>query len=509
VTGAGVIALDNISMTFPGQRALDRVSLEIRPGEVHALLGENGSGKSTLIKILAGLYVPDPGSTITLDGIVHRRLTPIEAKSLGFRFVHQDLGLVREMNACENFGLTAGFARRRGLIRWREQARLVDECIRAACVPVDVMRPIGSLPPIEQTGVAVARAVYGSGEQARLLVFDEPTAALLPHEVDTLMQIIRSLARRHVGILYVSHRLAEVVSLADRISVLRDGRLVASVRAEEGLDKHALARLIAGETYAEVSVEERQDQLNDHGQVMRVEGLRTARLAGVTFSLRAGEILGFAGLAGSGREDVADALVGAGEAAEGTLRLRDHELDIGRMASTAAMNAGVSIMPSNRDPAGAVSEFTIRENILLAQISRRSAMHGRSRREKRRFADQWLDRVDVRPNQPTKPFVELSGGNQQKVLVARALETQPAVLLLDDATAGVDIAARQVIYQLIIDYAASGGAVVVCSADVEDLVSLCTRVIVLVDGIVHATLPRDLVTEPSILAMAGGAPVPA
>jgi ribose transport system ATP-binding protein len=242
---------------------------------------------------------------------------------------------------------------------------------------------------------------------------------------------------------------------------------------------------------------------------MRVEGLRTARLAGVTFSLRAGEILGFAGLAGSGREEVADALVGAGEAAEGTLRLRDHELDIGRMASTAAMNAGVSIMPSNRDPAGAVSEFTIRENILLAQISRRSAMHGRSRREKRRFADQWLDRVNVRPNQPTKPFEELSGGNQQKVLVARALETQPAVLLLDDATAGVDIAARQVIYQLIIDYAASGGAVIVCSADVEDLVSLCTRVIVLVDGIVHATLPRELVTEPSILAMAGGAPVPA
>ncbi|MBM0126174.1 sugar ABC transporter ATP-binding protein [Pimelobacter simplex] len=492
------LRLSGVSKTFPAQRALSGVDLEVRAGEVHALVGENGSGKSTLIKVLSGFHRPDPGSRVEVDGVGLDPGNPAGSLAAGLRFVHQDLGLVDELGAAENVGLTAGFAGKLGRIAWRAHRERVRHLMARVGVEVDIDRPAGRLAAVERSAVAIARALDDTHGVPKVLVLDEPTAALPPAEVDRLMQVIADLRERGVSIIYVSHRLGEVLGIADRLTVLRDGRSFGTYDTE-GMDEAALAELIVGRPVAEIGRRAHLRPVPDAASpVLTVADLTTDLLRRVDLSVHEGEVLGIAGIAGSGREELASALAGALPA---QLRLTM----AGAPSETAvsvrqARGRGIALVLPNSHPAAAVGEQTVAENIGLARPAAVVRRGWISRRRERDVAREWIERLDVAPSDPDRAYSLLSGGNKQKVALARGLIGAPKVLVLDDPTSGVDIGARQSIYRLVRDLAATGTPSIVCSADLDDLVGMADRVLVLVDGQVVDELVGDAVTEAGLLA---------
>ncbi len=492
------LRLSGVSKTFPAQRALSEVDLEVRAGEVHALVGENGSGKSTLIKVLSGFHRPDPGSRIEVDGVGLDPGNPAGSLAAGLRFVHQDLGLVDELGAAENVGLTAGFAGKLGRIAWRAHRERVRELIGRVGITVDIDKPAGKLAAVERSAVAIARALDDTHGAPKVLVLDEPTAALPPAEVDRLMQVITELRDRGVSIIYVSHRLGEVLGIADRLTALRDGQSLGTFDAA-GMDEASLAELIVGRPVSEIGRRQQLRAVPDAAEpVLAVRALRTDLLRRVDLSVRPGEVLGVAGIAGSGREDLAPALGGALAA--------DLELTLGATTSTGALSVrqarrrGIALVLPNSHPAAAVREQSVAENIGLARpdaVARRGWI---ARHREREVAREWIQRLDVAPNDPDRPYGLLSGGNKQKVALARGLIGTPRVLVLDEPTSGVDIGARQSIYRLVRELAVAGTPSIVCSADLDDLVGMADRVLVLVDGVVADELVGDAVTEAGLLA---------
>ncbi|MEN3357922.1 MAG: ribose transport system ATP-binding protein [Mycobacteriales bacterium] len=565
-----------VSKTFGEQRALDRVSLRIRRGEVHALVGENGSGKSTLIRILAGYYLPDHGCRIMLAGGELPAGSPAGSHRLGLRFVHQNLGLVAQFDAADNIGLVAGYPTSRSRIQVRAQRQRAAELLDRIGVRLDLTAPVADLRPVERSAVAIARALDDRRGEIRLLVLDEPTAALPPTEVEALFRVVREVAAGGVGVLYVSHRLDEVLALADVVSVLRDGRYQGTFPAE-GLSRDQIVRHILG-TAPLIGPTPRQDSgtaadvagparsggagwsdgagaatraagpaglaglagwggargaggaagpgssagsggaggaggpagsggggpagedvvAGAGGPVLRVRGLVARYLAGVDVTVGRGEIVGVAGLDGSGRDELAGALGGAVPARGTVIDAGGHAL--GRLTPRAARAHGIALVLANWHPASAVREFDVRENVSLASL-RRFAPAGVVRRgRERQAALDWLAEVDVRPRDPAKRYGLLSGGNQQKVIVARWLATRPRVMVLDDPTSGVDVGARAQVYQLLRAQAAAGVGILLCSSDTEDLVAICDRVLCLVGGRVAAELTGAGITEPAVLA---------
>jgi ribose transport system ATP-binding protein len=481
-----LLEVDGLGKSFPGVRALDAVSLDVDAGEVVALVGHNGSGKSTLVKILAGLYPPDAGRV---------RLT--DAQDAGIHFIHQDLGLVPMLSTVENIDLVRPLGARGALPspRKHERARARELVARFGC-SFDVDTPVSSLSPVERTIVAIARALDGWGTYRNVLVLDEPTAALSKGEVRRLFDAVRVLVSAGAGVLFVSHRLDEVVEIADRVVVLRDGRVVA--RSSRGsFDQTALARLIAGTDDEPESAASRE---GDAGAVvLAARGLRSARLQGLDLDLRAGEILGITGLLGSGIEHVGAALFGALPGATGHV-----EVDGAALAPSsprAAVRAGVAFAPADRRRLGAVVTMTARENVTLPLLGPLRGRFGQLRsRAERREAAGWMDTVAVRPSASTeRPFSLFSGGNQQKIIIARWLRTRPRVLLLEEPTQGVDVGAQAGIHQLVVRAAAQGAAVLVSSTDAKELSRICHRVVVLHGGRPAVTLTGAEATEQAIV----------
>lgn len=498
--GGTLVSIDHVSKTFPGQRALTDVSFDISHGEIHALVGENGSGKSTLIKVLAGYHAADPGGRVLVDGELLRPNAPAEVRRLGLRFVHQNLGLVAELSAAENMGLTAGFATRGPKIDWREQRVRASSLLSRIGVGLDVDMPVANLRAVERSAIAIARALDEMHGRIRLLVLDEPTAALPPTETEALLTILHEIRAQGVSILYVSHRLDEILGLADRVTVLRDSRYMGTFDAN-GMERARLAELIVGqEVSADASRSHRTFATGE--RVIDVSGLRTSLLRGVDFSLNRGEVVGFAGLSGSGREDLAAALTGKIDA---ELELIDtHGRTWHRMTPSRAMQLGIALVLANRDPAAAIDQFTVSENVSIADLSKYTS-GGRVNRAKERSAmNRWIDKLRVSPRDPSRMYSSLSGGNKQKVILAKWLSIDPSVIVMDDPTSGVDIGARHGIYQLIRDQAALGAGVVVCSSDFEDLLGLCDRVLVLVDGVVVGQIDAEGMSETRLLASVTG-----
>jgi ribose transport system ATP-binding protein len=494
-----------VSKTFGEQRALDRVSIRLRRGEVHAMVGENGSGKSTFIKILAGYHTADPGGRIGIDGQELPAGSPSGSHRLGLRFVHQNLGLVAEFDAADNIGLVAGYRTGpAGRIRVRAQRRRAAELIGRIGVSLDPAVPVGRLRPVERTAVAIARALDDRHGEIRLLVLDEPTAALPPAEVEALFRVVRDVAARGVTVLYVSHRLDEVLALVDVVSVLRDGRYQGTFPAQ-GLSRDQVVRHILGEAGAAVPAAGPPAGAGPPHPggagarpALEVRGLTARYLSGVDLAVGTGQIVGVAGLDGSGREELAGALGGAVPAA-GTVVDADGRT-LPALTARAARAHGIALVLPNWHPASAVREFDVRENVSLASL-RRFAPAGVVRRgRERQDTVSWLSDVDVRPRDPGKRYGLLSGGNQQKVIVARWLAARPRLLVLDDPTSGVDVGARAQIYRLLRAQAAAGIGVLLCSADLEDLVAVCDRVLCLVGGRVAAELVGTEIAEPALLA---------
>jgi ribose transport system ATP-binding protein len=498
-----VIEIRNVAKTFPGHRVLEDVSLDISPGQIHALVGENGSGKSTLIKILAGYYAADEGASITVDGEQLVGSSVHASHKMGLRFVHQHLALVAELDATDNIALEAGYViKGNGLIDWQATAAKARAVLAELEVDVDLRVPVGQLRDVDRSSIAIARAMDRRSGDIRCIALDEPTAALPPAEVDALKRLVRRVAESGVSVLYVSHRLAEILDLATHVTVLRDGRLVWSGEAT-GLTRSRLVELILGRSPESVDSTRGATARPDHAgsasdRRFVVRGLRTKGLRGIDLDLRAGEVLGVAGLDGSGRQDVVLGLGGAIDAAV-ELRLPSGQV-LKRVTPRVAKRIGFALTLANREVGSAVGQFAIKEDLSLptiGSICTKGGLLHRGREES--SAENWIRRLDVRPPRSNAVMGKLSGGNQQKAIIGKWLNTDPSVMLYNDPTSGVDVGSRQAIYEIIREQAATGVAVVVSSSDLEDLTSVCDRVAVLVNGSVSAEVTGDAITEPRLL----------
>jgi ribose transport system ATP-binding protein len=493
---AAVLSVSKLSKTFFGQRVLSDVDLTLDAGEVHGLIGQNGSGKSTLIKVLAGFHTPDPGGEVCVDGKALPPGSPAASEASGLRFVHQDLGLVETLSTVENLALGPGYAATRlGLINWSRERRAAAAALGRLGHDIDVTLPVGELPMASRTAVAVARALSSRSGEPKVVVLDEPTASLPPHETELLLDLMHRVSAIGVAVVFVSHHLDEVLAACSRVSVLRDGVLVAS-------------RPIAGESAAdlvELMIGQRLDAYDvpparvsgAHAAKLVVEGLTTGIIRDLSFVVGTGEIVGIAGLTGSGREEAAPAIFG-GLARRGTVSVSGRQVPQQRPDRSIA--AGIGLVPADRRANAIFPGAAVRENLSvvnLAALARRGLIQ--TRREQSEVQS-WLRKVDVRPPDPERVIALLSGGNQQKVVLARWLRQNPQVLILDEPTQGVDVGAKAEIHALIDAAAEAGAAVLVASTESEELARLCDRVLVLRGGRIAARLDGPKVSASRITA---------
>ena len=479
------LSIEGLSKTFGPTRALIDVDLQIEAGEVHGLVGVNGSGKSTLIKTLSGFVQPDDGAAAFINGAPLRLGDPGAAAEGGLRFVHQDLGLVDELDAVDNYALGNGFIRRSsGSIEWPATRARVTDALGELGVQLDLRRPVGQLAASARTAVAVARALSGWRDGAQLLVLDEPTASMPDDEVGRLFDVIRAVNASGLAVIYVSHHLDEVFELTQHVTVLRDGRRIATVPTKT-VSHDELVELMTGGLH---DPSPRCDIAMSTGSpvALAATSISTSLLRDVSIEVRVGEIVGVAGLSDSGREHLAKALFGAiprtGTVSVGTSTVAPDPV--------AAIAAGVALVPAERLRVGLMVADSARANLSLPRIAayrRRGRLH---RASETADATELLHRTKVKPDgNPERIVATLSGGNQQKVLLARWLGVKPSVLLLDEPTQGVDISAKSDVHRLLRETARDTGlAVIVCSTDSIELAELCDRVIVLCRGSIDTEL---------------------
>lgn len=490
------VELRDISKSFGGTRALEGVSLAIGRGRIHALVGENGAGKSTLGKIIAGAHGPDDGQLL-LDGEPARFHSPRDAIARGVILIAQELAVVPSLTVEQNVFLgveprLAGFQNRRELRRkYRELAATVGFALDGAA-------NAGSLRTADQQKVEILRAL---SRNAQLIVMDEPTAALSRPDVEALHVVIRQLASQGTTVVLVSHFLGEVLELADEVTILRDGRLVHTVPAAGQTEESLMAAMLGRPLDA--TFPSKHAPVPATRTVLKVRELRAPGVNGVSFDLRAGEILGLAGLVGAGRSEVARAIYRANQVHSGSvsvIRGGDAAAVTGNPRS--AMRAGILMIPESRKEQGLLLGRPVRENVslsALAQVSRAGMMQ--SGPERRRVRDV-LTRVDARGGGQSVPASALSGGNQQKLLFARSLLRDPAVLIADEPTRGVDVGAKRAIYELLASLTEGGLGVLLISSDVEEILGLAHRVLVMRGGRITAELAGDGITEAAILGAA-------
>jgi ribose transport system ATP-binding protein len=490
-------ALDvrNVTKTFAGDRALDSVSLQIAPGEIHALLGENGSGKSTLIKVLSGYHRPDAGE-VRIGGRPLKFRSPHSGHLLGARFVHQDLGLVEDCSIADNLAYGSGFPTAMGTIRegtLRERARIALEGME---LDLDPRVHVSRLSPALKTGVAVARALLPDERApARLLVLDEPTARLPEEEVEQLLAVVRRVAARGVGVLYVTHRLDEVFDIGVMATVLRDGRRVVS-RPIEGMDRDGLLHYLFGDKRQPTH---RRSTRSHEGErpVLCVENLQSEVLRGISFEVAPGEVVGAAGVAGSGREAVCSTIFGSRPRDGGCVRILGEALPENR--PDVAISRGLAYIPAERKLAGCFTDLTARENIAVSNMREVWKFPLLRRRNEKLLARRCFEQVGVRPADRTdKAMNTFSGGNQQKITYARWFQAHRALFLLDEPTQGVDVAAKGELQKTLLEAAERGSAVLVSSSDLDELTKICDRVVVFSGGSIVATLVGEDITVPAV-----------
>jgi ribose transport system ATP-binding protein len=497
-----VLEVNTVSKTFTRTKALAGVSMTIAPGEVHALLGQNGSGKSTLIKILSGYHQPDPGGGIRIQGNELPFQSPVSSYRLGCRFVQQDLGLVPTLSVLDNMSLGSGFPTAFGTIRERASYKQAKGDLAKLSLDIDPKVMVSTLSASERTGVAIARALREDPDYpACLLVLDEPTATLPVDEVDHLLDRVAAMAATGVGVLYVTHHLGEVFRVANRVSVFRDGVVVGSGPVSD-YDHAAIVTLLAGEELlAEETEANRQKAARaagrEHETVFEVDGLRAGALAGVSFSVDRGEIVGIAGLAGSGRDSVLGASYGALPRTAGEVKIAGRPLAANR--PDLAIGQGVAYVAPDRKVGGGVMTMSARENMTLPNLKPFWKGGILRRRTETSTTTGWFERLSVRPaNAINEPLGIFSGGNQQKILFGKWLSQQPTVFLLDEPTQGVDVGAKADLHRELVTAATEGAAVIVSSSDLEELADLCDRVLVIVDGKISSVLEGAELTEGAI-----------
>ncbi|MBO3749566.1 sugar ABC transporter ATP-binding protein [Streptosporangiaceae bacterium NEAU-GS5] len=480
VSDTAVLELAGVSKTFDGVRVLHDVTLAVRPGEILGLIGENGSGKSTLIKILSGYHAPDPDARVVLGGRDVTASLGAGPVRTGMAFIHQDLALVHSMTVLENLRIarfTTGFG---GRIRWAEERRRIRPYLDQVGLGVHPDTRVGDLSVTEQALVAIARGLadISEGENHRLLVLDEPTA-YLPHDgVERLFGVLRGLSEHGTSIVFVSHRLDEVRTLCDRVVVLRGGELVGVVDAGDSTEA-GLLELMLGRPSEELY----PDQATPAGEpLLSVQDLAGGAVQELSFTARPGEIVGFAGLPGSGYDDVPYLVAGARPARSGRLTLNGSSADLATLTPRAGIGLGIALLPADRAVSGCAPNLTVTENLTLPTLAAFARFLVLSRGKERRAALEQSARFGISPREPGLVLRFLSGGNQQKVLLAKWMLGEPRVLALHEPTQGVDVGAKREIFAHLSAAAEAGAAALISTVEHEDLARLCTRVHVLRAG---------------------------
>jgi ribose transport system ATP-binding protein len=493
------LLLTGLTKTFGGQRALDNASLEVARGEVHGLLGQNGSGKSTLIKVLAGFHAPDPGGELTIDGTtVPMPLAPGVFRQHRISFVHQHLGLIPALTVLENM-LIGRLAQSKSLaINWIRERRETAARFEAYGVPLDPDAAVADLSPVQRALLAIMRATEeirnGAGSGNGLLILDEPTPFLPRRDVDQLFRVVRTVVAGGASVIFVSHDVDEVMEITDRATVLRDGRVAARLVTRSS-SKQDFIEAIVGRRLA--YTERRSAPANEAPFQVAVTGLSGGTISNFDFSAARGEVVGLTGLIGSGYDELPYLLYGA-RPASGSLRLADETYDVERFSPREAINRGIVLIPGDRANAGSIGVLPISDNVTMPVLATRFSRWLLDRSGMVRRARDLGTQFDVRPPNPLLPMSALSGGNQQKVLLAKWLQQSPRLVLLDEPTQGVDIGARQNVFQHIGDAAAAGATVLCASSDYEQLAAICSRVLIFSEGRIVATLTGADVTKEAI-----------
>ncbi len=500
-----VLHIEGLSKSFARTMALNGLSLAVNPGEVHVLLGHNGSGKSTLIKILSGYHAPDHGARIRVAGHELTALSPGLAYQLGCRFVQQDLGLIANLSVLDNLAIGSGFPIRFGTIRHKASWQRARQELDRVGLSIDPSLAVSELTAAERTGVAVARALRADPEHpARLLVLDEPTATLPVDEVESLLETVRQVASDGVGVLYVTHHLGEVFRIAEQVTVLRDG-VVAGTGPAARFDQASLVRLLAGDDYLPVTAPDTGRPATGREPLLDIRELRAGPVSDVSLAVYPGEVVGIAGLNGSGREDLLGTVFGARRAEHGQVLLEGEPLSPGRPDRSIAR--GVAYLAADRKSGGGVMGMTARENISLPNLKPFWSGFRLRKGQERRHSEEWFARLSIRPVAAVdEPLATFSGGNQQKILFAKWLARGPRVFLLDEPTQGVDVGAKADLHRELLAVAGQGAAVVISSSDLDELADLSDRVVIMSQGRIVAEL-HGAAADPGAITRRMSAPV--
>lgn len=486
------LQLRRVTKSFAGVQALAQVDLTVAQGEVHSLVGENGSGKSTLIKIIAGVLRPDPGAEIQIAGRTLRHLSAFDSISAGIQVIYQDLALFPNLTVAENIAMSRYIHDKRALVNRREMTSVAREAMAKISVQIDPAALVGDLPIAKQQIVAICRSITWGG---RLIVMDEPTSSLSRRDVDGLFSVIRNLKADGISTLFVCHKLDEVFEIADRVTVLRDGRCVGGYGIDE-LDRETLVRLMTGR---DLATAEMQSFGGDGHPLLEVRKLtKSGQFSEVSFALRSGEILGIAGLLGAGRTELASSIFGLEPADSGEILV---EGKLRRIKSVRdAMRCGIGYVPEDRLLQGLFMDHSVRKNLIVTMLS---AMVGKSRflqpRRIRGFVASWIARLGIKTPSADASVKQLSGGNQQRVVLAKWLERNPGILILDSPTVGIDVGAKEDIHELMTELAKGGMGIIMISDEVAEIVHHTHRFLLMRGGRVVDEFLTPQVSEELLL----------
>ncbi|AUC52257.1 ribose ABC transporter ATP-binding protein [Sagittula sp. P11] len=490
-----VLRLEDIVKTFPGVRALDGVSLSVMPGEVHALMGENGAGKSTLMKVLGGIHQPTEGAIYMGDQKVVMA-GPLEAKAKGIVFIHQELSLAEELSVAENIYLGELPRKSFGRVDWATLTKKTDAILGKLNVGFDARTRVGDLSIANQQMVEIARALT---VDAKAVIFDEPTASLTDAEKVVLFDVIADLKRDGVGVIYISHRMEEIFRITDRISILRDGQYQGTVNTAETTEE-AVTQMMIGRKL-DLS---RNAAHHELGEVaLEVRGLSCGKLyKDVSFEIRRGEVVGFYGLVGAGRTEIAETLFGLRTPSAGQIRLAGKEVSI--HSPTDAISKGISLVPEDRKGQGLVLGMNCRDNMTLPQVDDLKTGPFMAEGAEVAIFDQYRDRLDIRTPGWKQKVGNLSGGNQQKIVIGKWLSMHPEVLIVDEPTRGIDVGSKSEIHKLLRELAAQGYAVMVISSEMPEVLHVSDRIVAMYSGRIMRTFTSEEVTEDSLIQAISG-----
>ncbi len=489
-----ILKMEGICKSFPGVRALHNVDFTLRKGEIHALMGENGAGKSTLIKILTGVYQKDAGQIFLEGRPVHFR-SPQDAQNMGIGTVFQEIALCPNLTVAENIFIGRG---RERFVHWKTMNAKAEEMLSSLGIPASPTQELGSCSIAVQQMIAIARAV---DMDCKILILDEPTSSLDEDEVQKLFALMRDLKARGVGIIFITHFIDQVYEISDRITVLRNGELIGEYETT-ALPQIELISKMMGKALSDVSAMKKHEPRKADDSVPVLEAKALSSAAGVRpfdFSIHKGEVNGFAGLLGSGRSESVRAIFAADKVTGGEVRINGRKVKI--KSPLHAMKQGIGYLPEDRKGDGIIDELSVRDNIILALQVLKGFFRPLSRKQAEEFAEQFIERLDIKAPSTNTPIKSLSGGNQQKVILARWLLTHPEYLILDEPTRGIDVGTKVEIQKLVLQLAEAGMSLTFISSEIDEMLRVCSRLIVMKDREIVGELSGTDLTEQDVMQM--------